>query len=255
MIRLSVVIITFNEERNIERCIRSVQEVADEVLVVDSFSTDQTEALCKKSGARFIQHPFEGHIEQKSFAITQALYDHVLSLDADEALSEKLKTSILHTKENWNHSAYSMNRLTNYCGQWIRHGGWYPDSKVRLFEKGKGKWGGQNPHDKFLPADARDTGMLKGDLLHYSYYSIEGHISQINKFTEIGAQSAFLAGVHSNMLKLIFKPVFKFVRDYILLLGFLDGYYGFVISRISAHGTFLKYVKLRELAKKSGQSL
>ncbi len=254
MIRLSVVIITFNEERNLERCIRSVQGVADEVIVVDSFSTDKTEAICNQYGVRFLRHSFIGHIEQKNLAVEYAHYDHILSLDADEALSEKLKASILDLKQNWKSRCYSMNRLTNYCGQWIRHGGWYPDRKIRLFEKGKGKWGGQNPHDKFIPDDPQNVGFLDGDLLHYSYYSIEGHIAQINKFTEIGAQSAFHAGIHSNMLKLIFKPAFKFVRDYFLMLGILDGYYGFVICRISAHATFLKYVKLRELVKKSGKS-
>ena len=254
MIRLSVVIITFNEERNIERCIRSVQEVADEVIVVDSFSTDQTESICKKYGVRFIRHPFEGHIEQKNFAISQASFQHILSLDADEALSEKLKASILNLKQNWKQGAYNMNRLTNYCGKWIKHGGWYPDRKIRLFEKGKGKWGGQNPHDKFLPDNPQQVGFVEGDLLHYSYYSIEGHIMQINKFTEIGAQSAHRAGIHSNILKLIFNPAFKFVRDYFLKLGFLDGYYGYVISRISAHATFLKYAKLRELDKKSSDA-
>ena len=115
MIKLSVVIITFNEEQNIERCITSVKEVADEVVVVDSFSTDATETICKKLGTRFVQHIFEGHIEQKNFAAGLASYDHLLSIDADEALSEKLKASILEVKNNWQCESYSMNRLTNYC--------------------------------------------------------------------------------------------------------------------------------------------
>ncbi len=253
MIKLSVVIITFNEEKNIERCIRSVEGVADEVVVVDSFSTDATEAICKKLGTRFIQHVFKGHIEQKNFAVTQTSTDYILSMDADEALSEKLKASILAVKQNPQHSAYSMNRLTNYCGQWIKHGGWYPDRKTRLFKKGTGNWGGKNPHDKFLPADANDTGFLQGDLLHYSYYSIEGHLDQVNKFTAIGAKSAFDSGTRSSVLKLVVKPAFKFIRDYFFLLGFLDGYYGFVICRISAHATFLKYVKLREFWKRKNE--
>jgi len=250
MKKLSVVIITFNEEKNIERCIRSVAGLADEVVVVDSFSTDSTEAICRNLGAQFIQHPFAGHIEQKNFAVKQTSFNYILSLDADEALSEKLKASILQARQDWKHPSYSMNRLTNYCGQWIKHGGWYPDRKIRLFEKGKGIWGGQNPHDKFLPEDPADTGFLEGDLLHYSYYTIEGHIAQVNKFTDIGAKSAFESGKKASVFKILYKPVFKFFRDYILLLGFLDGYYGFIISRISAHATFLKYVKLRELCNK-----
>ena len=219
------------------------------------YSTDETENICRKLGARFVSHLFEGHIEQKNFAAGHASYDHLLSIDADEALSEKLKASILAVKNNWQHDSYSMNRLTNYCGQWIWHGGWYPDRKIRLFEKGKGKWGGQNPHDKFLPDNPGNTGFLQGDLLHFSYYSIEGHLSQVNKFTEIAARSAFETGIRSGILKMLFKPAFKFIRDYILLLGFLDGYYGYVISRISANATFLKYVKIRELYKKSKKSV
>jgi len=250
MVRLSVVIITLNEEKNIRRCLQSVKEVADEIVVVDSFSTDATESICRKHGARFIQHSFEGYIQQKNYAATQAAYDCVLSLDADEALSDRLKTSILETKNNWTHSSYSMNRLASYCGAWIRHGGWYPDRKIRLFEKKKGKWGGRNPHDKFLPDTPGDVCFLRGDLLHYSYYSIEGHVSQVNKFSSIGAASAFADGRHSYVLKILFKPLFKFLRDYIFRLGFLDGYYGLVISIIASHETFLKYVNLRELGKR-----
>ncbi len=250
MVKLSVVIITYNEERNIERCIRSVLEIADEIVVVDSFSTDKTEQLCKQFGVRFIQHAFDGYVEQKNFALAQSTHDKILSMDADEVLSEELKASILAVKSNWKHSSYRMNRLNNYCGQWIRHCGWYPDRKVRLFEKGKGKWGGQNPHDKYLPDHSNDVGFLSGDLLHYSFYTIAEHIAQVNKFSEISAKSAYDNGTRSNLFKIMLKPPFKFFRDYVLKLGFLDGFYGFVISRISAHATFLKYVKLRELSKR-----
>ncbi len=255
MIKLSVVIITFNEEKNIERCIRSVDGIADEIIVVDSFSTDATETICKNLGAKFFSHAFAGYIEQKNYAATLTNYNHILSVDADEAVSEKLKASILSVKNNWKHSSYSMNRLSNYCGHWIKHGGWYPDRKVRLFEKGKGKWGGHNPHDKYLPDDTKDTGFLEGDLFHYSYYSIEGHIAQVNKFSEIGAKSAFDSGKRSNFFKIVFKPKFKFIRDFIFRLGFLDGYYGFVISRISSHETFLKYVKLLELERNKSEKV
>jgi glycosyltransferase involved in cell wall biosynthesis len=250
MAGLSVVIITYNEERNIERCLRSVQGIADEIVVVDSFSTDKTEMICRQYGAKFIQHPFGGYVEQKNFALTQSSCDYILSLDADEALTEELKASIEEVKKDPKHSAYEMNRLNNYCGQWIRHCGWYPDRKVRLFEKGKGKWGGENPHDKYLPDQAADVGFLKGDLQHYSYYSIAEHIAQANKFSGIGAASAHENGARSGLLKILVKPPVRFFRDYILLLGFLDGFYGFVICRISAHATFLKYVKLRELSRK-----
>ena len=161
MPKLSVVIITFNEERNIGRCIESVREVADEIVVVDSFSTDKTRAICEKHGVNFIEHAFDGHIQQKNFAITQAKFPHQLSLDADEALSEDLKTEILKIKNDWRYDSYRMNRLTNYCGKWIHHCGWYPDTKLRLYDSTKGVWGGVNPHDKFELNPGSKVGFLK----------------------------------------------------------------------------------------------
>ena len=131
MTKLSVVIITFNEEKNIARCLDSIESIADDIIVVDSFSTDQTKQICSQFNVRFIQHEFEGHIEQKNWALQQAKYPHVLSLDADEALTEPLQTLVRSIKENWTADGYTMNRLTNYCGQWIKHCGWYPDRKLR----------------------------------------------------------------------------------------------------------------------------
>jgi glycosyltransferase involved in cell wall biosynthesis len=148
-VRISCVIITLNEERNLARCIGSLQGVADDVVVVDSFSSDGTERIAKEHGARFVQHKFEGHIEQKNWAITQAQHSWVLSLDADEALSEELRNSITAAKQRDDADGYTMNRLTNYCGRWIRHGGWYPDRKLRLWDRRKGRWTGVNPHDRF----------------------------------------------------------------------------------------------------------
>src|SRR3954465_7519353 len=149
MLPLSAVIITFNEEKNIARCLDSLIGIVDDVVVIDSFSTDKTEEICKSKGVRFIQHVFEGHIQQKNWAITQAKFPHILSLDADEALDETLKQSILLLKNNWQKDGYYMNRLTNYCGKWIRHCGWYPDKKLRLWDSRKGHWTGTNPHDKY----------------------------------------------------------------------------------------------------------
>lgn len=142
MPKISVVIITYNEERNIGKCLESIKEIADEVVVVDSYSTDRTEEIVKSMGGKFIQHPFEGHIEQKNWAITQAKYPHILSLDADEIPSDRLTESILNIKENWSHDAYYFNRLTNYCGKWIKHTSWYPARKLRLWDSRKGEWGG-----------------------------------------------------------------------------------------------------------------
>jgi len=254
MSKITVVIITLNEEKNIGRCIDSVKDIADEILVVDSFSIDKTEEICNAKGTRFIKHKFEDYVKQHKFADKQATYNYILSLDADEALSDDLRESIRDIKINWKHDGYYMNRLTNYCGKWIKHSGWYPDRKLRLFDKTKGKWTGKKIHEKFSLFKNSSTGQLKGDILHYSYTSISQHVNQANKFTDITALAAFESGEKAGILKIFFKPVFKFICGYFLNLGFLDGYYGFLICQISANATFLKYIKLRQLNKQKQKS-
>ena len=251
-IKISGVIITFNEERNIERCLKSIKEVVDEIIVVDSFSTDRTEEICKTYGVTFIQHPFEGHIEQKNYAMSCANNDWILSLDADEALDEELKQSIREIKEGPAQEAYEMNRLTNYCGSWIKHCGWYPDKKLRLWKIEKGKWGGTNPHDKVILESDVSTGHLQGDMHHYSCYSIGQHLDQIQKFSAIAAKATYEKGKRSNLLiNIILGPFYTFFKKYLLQLGILDGYHGFVISIITAFSRFLKYTKLRELERQN----
>ena len=249
MEKLSVVIITFNEERNIERCIKSVQSIADEIVVLDSFSTDRTKEICEQYNIRFSAHKFDGHIQQKNRALALANNEWVLSIDADEAPDSELLENIKLALENPKAEAYYFNRLTNYLGKWIRHSGWYPDQKLRLLKKSKGRWAGINPHDKIEMDEGIKAEYLKGELLHYSYYSIEQHIDQINKFTTIGAFEAHKKGKNSNMAIAIVKSTWKFIRDYFFKLGILDGYYGFVICSLSAWATFNKYLKLRELIK------
>ncbi len=250
MISLSAVIITFNEEKNIGRCLDSLVGIADDIVVVDSFSTDRTEEICKSKGVRFIQHKFDGHIEQKNWAITQATYPHILSLDADEALDETLKKSILQVKKNWKRQGYYMNRLTNYCGKWIKHCGWYPDKKLRLWDSTQGHWTGINPHDKYeLYKGDVNTSHLKGDILHYSFYTIEQHLKQVDYFTDISSRALFEKGKKATALHLLINPTVKFLRDYVFKLGFLDGYYGFIVCKISAKATYLKYAKLKALRK------
>lgn len=249
MIKLSAVIITFNEEKNIGRCLDSLLAVADDIVVVDSFSTDATETIVKEKGARFVQHAFDGHIQQKNWAISQAKYPHIISLDADEALDPILQKAVLAVKENWQADGYRLNRLTNYCGKWIRHGLWYPDRKLRLWDSRKGAWGGQNPHDTFLLPKESKILDLEGHLLHYSIYTFEEHLKQIRKFTDISSQAAFENGKRSSYLKLIVSPSLKFVRAYFFRLGFLDGKEGWMIARWSAYATYLKYRKLMKLQK------
>ena len=249
MQEISVVIMTFNEELNLERCLESVRGIADEIVVIDSFSTDKTEEISKKHGARFMRHPFEGYCEQRRNSIEQATYDHVLVIDADEALSDELRASILSAKKQWTYDGYSFNRLNSYCGQWIRHSGWYPDSKIRLFDRRKASVKGRNPHDEIVMADKLPVKHLKGDLLHYTYLSVEDHIRQINRFTEIQARGNYERHKKASCLAIIFSPVYKFIRLYFFRLGFLDGYYGYLICRNSAYSTFLKHAKLKALWK------
>lgn len=245
MPHISVVIITYNEERNIERCLQSVQGIADEILVVDSFSTDRTQEICRHYGVRFVQHAFEGYIEQKNWATSQARYDYVLFLDADEALSDELRRSIKEVKDNWTHDGYTFNRLTNYCGRWIRHTSWYPSRKLRLYDRRKGQWDGINPHDQFVMTEKANIRHLDGDLLHYSYYTIAQQIQQINNFTEIIAQSYHQKGLLPIFAwHVVFHPLWRFFRDYTIKLGFLDGFYGFVISLNGAYEVYLKYLKI-----------
>jgi glycosyltransferase involved in cell wall biosynthesis len=249
MPKISVVVITLNEEANIGRCLDSVKDIADEIFVVDSFSTDQTEKIVKDKGGKFVQNKFVDYVSQHNFADQQATYDVILTLDADEALSNDLIESIKNVKKYWKHDGYSMNRMTNYCGKWIKHSGWYPDIKLRLYDRRKGKWIGKKIHERFTLVEGATKGHLKGDIFHYSFSSIAQHVNQANKFTDMTAQAAFEQGNKSGFSKVFFAPIFKFIRDYFLNFGFMDGYYGFVICQISANATFLKYVKLMQLNK------
>jgi len=245
MPQLSVVIITFNEEKNIGRCLESIQGVADDIVVLDSFSTDATEAICKKYPVTFMQRKWEGYSETKNYANAQAKHDWILSLDADEALSEELKKSILLVKQQPAPRPYKFHRLTNYCGKWIRHCGWYPDTKVRIFDRRTASWEG-TIHEKLVVREGEPE-LLKGDCLHYSYYTIEEHYRQSDKFSTLSAQSLYAKGKKASLLKLWLSPVVKFISCYVIRLGFLDGVAGFTVCKIAASATFGKYRKLRAL--------
>lgn len=247
MTPLSAVIITFNEERNIGRCLESLRGVADEIVVIDSHSTDQTRNICEKFEVRFLQNPFEDYASQKNFGNRQAIHRHILSLDADEALSGTLRDSIIAWKKSGSSDAARMNRLTSFCGQWIRHGGWYPDTKIRVFDKTCARWAGEKVHE-FLEVDpAARVALLSGDLLHYSFYSIRQHLDTINKYSELKAGIMFAKGKRAGTVKLLLSPPVRFLRDYFFKKGFRDGFYGFVIAANSSYSVFLKYIKLRSL--------
>jgi glycosyltransferase involved in cell wall biosynthesis len=247
--QLSVVIITFNEEQNIARCIGSVTEIADEIIILDSFSTDQTVDIAKKMGAIIHQQAFAGYIEQKNAALDLANFAYVLSLDADEALDNLALQSVKSEKKNFNVQAYTINRCTSYCGRFIRHGSWYPDRKLRLFDKRISRWGGVNPHDRVEVREPFVSKHLKGDILHYSYHSISEHVLQNNKFSTLTAEAMYLKGRKTTVLNMIINPAWAFFLGYILRAGFLDGVEGFVIAVNVAHLSFLKHAKLYRLQK------
>ncbi|MFZ4740722.1 MAG: glycosyltransferase family 2 protein [Bacteroidales bacterium] len=250
MIKISAVIITYNEERNIERCIKSLQGIVDEIIVVDSFSTDKTKEICLANNVKFYARNWEGFGNQKNFGIHQAVYDYVLSIDADEALSEILKQSIIKIKNSiTNDDAYEMNRLTNYCGQWIKHCGWYPDRKLRIWNRLKGLWDDADVHEKIEFKTPIKKQLLQGDLHHYSYYTFLEHFERITKYSILSANKAFKLGEKSSIIKIIFSPFLRFVRNYFFKLGILDGFYGYTISKIEAHGVFVKYLTLYKLGK------
>ena len=248
--KISLTVITYNEEENIARCLTSVAGLVDEIVVIDSFSTDKTKEICLEKGTVFIENTFEGYRQQKEFAVSKAKYDWILSLDADEAVSVNLRKSILEIKENPQADAFEINRLTNYCGKWIKHTDWYPDRKIRFFDRHKAGWAGKNLHETVALFNTGTIGKLSGDILHYSYTSIGQHIGQFNRFTEIGAAEAVEKNKQATLLTLLLSPVWKFFQSYFLRLGFLDGYYGFVVCAVSAFATFAKYLKMRELRKK-----
>lgn len=249
-IKISAVVITFNEEKNIARCIESLLSVADEIIVLDSYSTDATAEICKRHGVRFHSEVFEGYGSQKNKAVALATYDYILSLDADEVLSDELKASILAIKNNFSSDAFEFNRRTNFCGRWIRYCGWYPDRKIRLWKRDKGGWAPDRVHEVVQMNSGATVGRLKGDLLHYSFDSLAGLLEKFNSFSTISAEEAYKKGKGvSFLIHVVLYPFVTFLRVYILRLGFLDGYAGFMVSAAIAISKFAKYSKLYLLKK------
>ncbi len=247
MDKISAVVITKNEERNIERCIIALQQVVDEIVIVDSGSTDNTKSICEKYNVKFIQKEWMGYGPTKNFGHQQATNEYILSIDADEVLSEELIQSILAVKHNLA-NAYAFNRLTNYCGKWIKHSGWYPDTKVRLFPKSQVKWNDSEVHEE-LDLTKVSIQHLKGDLLHYSYYSIIQHVEKSVYYGKLAGKHLFEKGKRPSFLKIIFSPWVRFIKDYFLRVGFLDGAFGFFIAITAAYSIFIKYFYHYQLYK------
>lgn len=254
MEKISAVIITQDEERNIGRCLQSLQGVADEVVVVDSGSTDATGEICRQYGARFIEHPWDGYDAQKNLANGLANYSWILSIDADEALSDSLRETLgqLKTEGLSEDVVYGMNRLNNYCGTWIYHSGWYPDEKVRLWYKDIASWDGEVHEELRYSRPVRKV-HLKGDLLHYTYSSVQEHALRQIRYASLAADKAFRQGKRVGFGAVRYKPMWTFLRNYVFKGGFRDGHAGYLVCRMAAFYTMMKYARLRELQKADRQ--
>ena len=240
-------IITLNEERNIERCIRSVQSFSDEIIVLDSLSTDRTKEICESLGVRFVERTWEGYSASKNYLNSLAKSEYIFSIDADEAASDELQSTILELKKSNATALYSVNRLTNYCGKWIKHSGWYPDIKTRLFPKEVCSWTGDYVHEELSCSGTMENLLLEGHLEHYSYYDYADHRARADKYSALTAQKFHAQGKKASILKPYLSAVGRFISMYFLKLGFLDGWMGLKIAQISAQSNVFKYKELRRL--------
>ena len=253
MPKISACIISFNEEQNIGDCLMSLEGVADEIVVVDSFSTDRTVEIASRYTDNIYHEEFTGYIEKKNLAVSKATHDWILSLDCDERLSPELSTSILEIRDKLDEQkyAYRVARKTFYVYRWLNHC-WYPDKKVRLFNKHKAQWGGINPHDKVIVEEGQIRD-LTGDLLHYSFNSISGHLQTIDNLSEFGAREIIARGKRVSLFTPITHGLWTFVRLYFIKRGFLDGLAGFIVSVLSFMHTFVKYNKVLVHQRKPGR--
>ena len=243
MAKISACIISFNEEDRIEDCLKSLQGVADEIIIVDSLSTDRTKELAARYTDKVYDQAFLGHVEQKNLAVSKARHDWIISLDCDERLTPELSSSILKIKDDLEQAdAYRMARKTFYVYRWLNHC-WYPDYKIRLFNKNTAGWGGINPHDR-VEIQGDNIITLDGDIQHYSFDSLSEHLHTLDLFTEIGAREIIRRNKPVSIITPWTHGLWTFLRLYIFKRGFLDGYAGLVVSVLSGMHAFVKYNKV-----------
>jgi glycosyltransferase involved in cell wall biosynthesis len=249
-VKLSATIITLDEEANLGRCLDSLRGVVDEVVVLDSGSKDRTAEIARSGGARFIAQPWLGYGPQKNAATERTEHEWILSLDADEALSDPLRASLLDLKRDGPRAdAYEINRLNWYCGTFLRHSGWYPDRKVRLWRKGSARWADASIHELVEVTPGARVARLAGDLLHYTINDRAQHLGTIERFSTLSAEALVREGKTGQAWKRFVSPGVTFLRSYVLKAGFLDGRAGWDVCRLSAYATWLKYEKVRRLAR------
>lgn len=248
MAGLSIIIITKNEALNIRECIEAVKW-ADEIIVVDSGSTDDTVAICREFTPHVYIHDWPGFGIQKNRALDYASKDWVLSLDADERVTPELRAEIEATMREGKALGYEVPRLSSFCGRFMRHSGWYPDYVLRLFRRGSARFSDKLVHERLI-MDSK-TERLTGLLLHYAFENLEEVLHKTNQYSTAGAQMQFQRGRQSSLSGAVFRGLWSFVRSYVLRAGFLDGREGFMLAVSNAEGTYYRYVKLMLLNKKS----
>ena len=250
---ISAIVVCFNEEANIGRCLESLKW-CDEIVVVDSFSTDRTVEICRGYTDRVIQRLWAGYRDQKSFAHSQASKEWVFLVDSDEQVSPELKEEIASALAcaDGRVDAFAAPRLVHYLGRWWRNGGWYPDYDIRIFRRERARWGGNDPHEKILVDGA--VRRLNHPLFHYSYRDVADHWQRINRFTTISSGELRAAGKRWKWIDNLLRPPFRFFRSYVLKRGFLEGFPGVFVCATAAIYVFLKYAKLRELELKPRES-
>ncbi len=246
-VKITATLITLNEEGNLRRALSSLG-CCDDIVVVDSGSQDGTVEIAREYGARVIERRFSGYADQKNFAAGAARHDWILSLDADESLSDELAAEVRELKRGGPRAdAYQSPRLAEYMGKWIRHSGWYPDPKVRLYNRKKARWVGEFVHET-VEVSGR-VGALKGDLLHFTCRSFSEHLATIDRYTTLAAKQIVAQGKRVGIGNLVVSPLWTFFRTYVIQRGFLDGVEGWVIAQMAAFYVFSKYLKARTMSR------
>jgi glycosyltransferase involved in cell wall biosynthesis len=242
-IAVSACIVTLDEEDRLPDCLASL-DWCDEVVVVDSHSSDRTREIASGLGARVIERDWPGHVVQKEYAIRQAAHDWVLCIDADERVSPELAAEIQSRRDAGfgDVTGFELSRVSSYLGRWIRHGTWYPDHKLRLFDRRRGHWAGHDPHDR-VEVDG-PIARLGGELLHHPYRNLEEHLGTIDRYTTIMARELQAEGRRARLRDIVLRPPARFFVFYVLRRGFLDGWRGLLMAYLAAHYVRLKYAKL-----------
>ncbi len=251
MTKISAVIISCNEASRITNCLKSIQSIADEIILVDCGSKDGTQDIAKSFGAKIFQQPWLGYGEQKNLGISKASYDYILSIDCDEILDNELIAAIMQEKVLGLKGAYQFSRLNNYYGKFLMHGLEYPDHKIRLWDKRVCHWDDRLVHESLVIPPQTFVRRLNGNLLHFTFKNPRQHFAKLNRYSTESAKELYKTGKKNWRIKIITSPLFAFVNGFILRLGFLDGYIGFIVAKMNAHYTYQKYAKLHKMLQNS----